>query len=514
MAGLPFFAATPVNSPRVQYNAGSAINQLTSFNNAYNQAQAAFDSGSGFASLTQAEVARWYSAAREGIVNIGGKPVDYEFFYKLFGGKTKEIETEATDLWVEYNGAIDFNIYPQSDASGTGAGGSVTFTLATNCYSPDGTEVNVTVGTRLYNHTDMKTLIVSAVSYVAPFNTSVTAYATDSSYNPQVYAGLALTTVQVQTDHGFTQFENESAPWETPGYLKLVQPWQLSTNWSIPYDLMSPYQQIMRFAVWMDPMTNQEIDTYDLKEMQTKRELFQMAKNTIFWAGQKDTNQANLASASVQTYYNKKYGGFDGFIPSIMYGGGQVRPYNNSIGWSYDTDGTEIILELDALKLANEYLILQGLGFDIAAQKNAQIVWQDTSGSLNMKTFERMGGDSEGIKRLGIQSWTNYGTTFHKKIVGSLSDSRYFGHGYYPYMGIMMPGYGMTDSKGMEVPPVEFFRAKGAPMSGTYREDIVDLRTNSENMKSQFNCGITETVQMNVNGVENMYLLLPQYPTA
>jgi len=133
---------------------------------------------------------------------------------------------------------------------------------------------------------------------------------------------------------------------------------------------------------------------------------------------------------------------------------------------------------------------------------------------LNMKTFERMGGDSEDIKRLGIQSWTNYGTTFHKKIVGSLSDSRYFGHGYYPYMGIMMPGYGMTDSKGMEVPPVEFFRAKGAPMSGTYREDIVDLRTNSENMKSQFNCGITETIQMNVNGVENMYLLLPQYPTA
>ena len=510
---LPFFASTPVHSPRVQFNAGSAINQLENFNSVYNQYQAAVDAGTGLGTVTPDQVARWYSAAREGIVNIGGKPVDYEFFFKLFGGQTKQIDTDATDVWIEYNGSVDFNIYAQSDATGSGPGGYVDFTVAYNAYGADGTSVNISRGARIYNHQDMKTLVVDSVTLIAPYNAVVRAYATDASYTPNVYGGMAMTTIQTETTHGWSEFDNESVEWETPGYLKLIQPWQLRKNYSMPYDLSMPYQQIMRFAIWIDPITGQELDTYDLKETMTQREMFQMAKNSLFWAGQKDTNQANLAASGVQVYYNKKYGGFDGFIPSIMYGGGQVRPYNNSIGWSYDTDGTQIILELDALKLATEYLILQSLGFDIAAQKNAQQVWQDTSGSLNMKTFDRMGGDMETIKRLGIQSWTNYGTTFHKKIVGSFSDSRYFGHGYYPMMGVMLPGYGLTDSKGMEVAPVEFFRAKGAPMSGSYRESLVDGMKTYE-MKTEFRGSITEDIQMSVNAVENMYLLLPQYPTA
>lgn len=510
MASLPFFATTPVNSPRIQTTIGDAITQLQSFNSVYNKYQAAVDSGSGLGGVSPEDVARWYSAAREAVINIGGKPVDYNFFFELFGGQTKE--TDATDLFIEYNGAIDFNIYSQSNSTGSGPGGYVDFTVSSEGYSVDGTTVNVSVGTMIYNHQDMRYLIVDSVTYIAPYNTVVRAYAIDPSYTPSVYAGMAMTINQVKTTSGYSTFEDPNVQWETPGYINKIQPWQLRKSWSTPYDLSMPYQQIMRWAIYFDPITNQEVDAYEVKVAMESRELFQMAKNSLFWAGQKFANVSTLVSAGVITNYTDKYNGFDGFIPSIMYGGGKVRPYDNTVGWDLDTDWTQIVLELDALKLAEEYLLLMGKQFNLGMQRRIQDAFKNTSGSLNMKTFDRMGNSQENIKRLGIQSWEWLGNTLHTKEVGSFSDSRYFGHGYFPSLGIMLPGYGLTDSHGNEVAPVEFWRAKGTTLNGSYRETMRDMM--QINGTTEFQGDITETIQMSVNAVENIFLLLPQYPAA
>lgn len=507
---LPFFYSTPVNAPRTQFTVRTAIEQLQSFNSVYNKVQAALDAGTGLGGLTVADLSRWNAFCRDGIVNIGGKPVDYNFFVELMGGQLKE--AKASDLYVEYNSAIDWNVYAASDVTGSGPGGYVDFTIAPNGYSPDGNSCNLTIGNQIYINQDMRWLTVSNITVIAPFNILVRAYAMDASYTPNVYANMAMTVIRTQQESGYSTINNSNVQWETPGYVTRIQPWDLRVDWETPFDLDEAYQKIMNFAIWVDPITGKAEDIYDFKIAQEKRIEFQMSKNLFFWNGQKDNNQANLNSAGVRTYYTNKYNGFDGLIPSIMYGGGQVRPYDNVVGWDLDTDWTNIILELDATKLSDEYLLMISKPFNMSMQRRVQDAFKNTSGSLMMKTFERMGADSEAIKRLGVQSWNWLGATVHIKELGFLTDSRLVGHGYFPDMGLLMPGYGMADSNGVATPPIEMWKLEGTGMNGSYIETLRDMR--KIDGSTRFTGTIEEKIMMSVNGVENMFLLLPETPSA
>lgn len=119
-----------------------------------------------------------------------------------------------------------------------------------------------------------------------------------------------------------------------------------------------------------------------------------------------------------------------------------------------------------------------------------------------------MGDDRAQIKRLGVNSYMWGTTTIHIKVAGAFSVRRLIGTGYYPNMALILPGDGMTDSNGNRVAPVEYWMPKGRRVSGLWEETWVDGMTQLSQAE-KFVGTIKHDIMMSVNGVENMWAIMP-----
>lgn len=512
----------PVNTPRKIFSVGDAVSQLPNFSEVYRPLQDFIAEG-GLEALgySATDVARWNTNFRQGVINVGGRPSDVNFFLDMFGGTPKQ--TDATDLSIEYNSALDFNIYAENDATGTSGtvtgctfgstvNGSYTgpyaqFTIATSTYANNGTLSNINVGDQIYIYNDSRWVVVMKKDTTTPYAHVITVYPMDPTYTIQIYGKQPMLPNHVQQVSGYS--DGTTSPphseWETPGYIKTIQPFSLRTDWETPYDLLKSYQDILTFPIIFDMVTGAELDSFDVKGAMDGRERLQMAKNMLFWTGETMANTTVTAA-----YYTQKYNGFEGFLTSIFYGGGNVWEFDNTIGFDLDVDYTQIILENDALKKSTEYLLMCSKRFKMTMERRIQNAFKGNSGACTFETFSRNGSMMADIKRYGVDSYNWLGNTLHIKEVSAWSDSRWIGNGYFKNMGIMLPGYGLTDSNGQTVSPVEFWMPKGITQNGMYSEVFRDHMKLSDKA-SKFSGTITEDIMMSVNGVENMYAIMPKY---
>ena len=163
---------TPVYNPRIISQGTNSLSQLSMFTNVYRGLRDFIDNGglntlSGF---SPNDIARWNSEFRPGVIWIGGVPSDINFFEDLWGGgEPKEIG--ASDLYVEYNSAVNHNIFAENSATGTSGtitggcyygsvsngnytGNYAVFSPATSLYTNGGTQCNVNVGDELFIYGD------------------------------------------------------------------------------------------------------------------------------------------------------------------------------------------------------------------------------------------------------------------------------------------------------------------------------------------------------------------------
>lgn len=518
------FNPTPQHPPRQIFEVGDAISQMPAFSNVYHSI---FDfiEGGGLAALGYdgQTIADWRRNIRPGVVWIGGKPSETDFFRMMMGGTPKE--TEGTDLTIQYNGAIDFNVYAANDAAGTTGtvtggcyygnvvnsdytGPYVSFTLATSAYSDNGANIGVAVGHQLLIQNDQKWITIFKIDKTTPYAFVIYAYPMDQNYTAQIYGGWPMLPNRVQMTTGYSdEFTTiNHTEWETPGYLKVIQPFKLRTGWEVLQNLDSGYKDVIQFPIIFDMISGALIDSWDFKAMADGRERMIMAENLLFFTGEALTNTTVMNAA----YSPKQYNGFEGFLTSIFYGGGNIKQFDNAYGFDLDVDYTQIILENDALKQSNEYLLMGGKAFMMSMQRRTQDAFKGNSGSCTFETFERMGEERANIKRYGVDSWHWLGATLHIKEIGAWSDSRWIGNGYYKNMGIMMPGMGLTDSNGQSVNPVEYWKPKGKRESHMWEEYWLDHRT-SKDRAEKYSGDIYDTVMMSVNGVEQMYAIMPTY---
>lgn len=517
------YETTAPNTPRKIFQVDDAIDQLSAFPDVYRGLFEFIENG-GLASLgyNAEDLAMWRRNIRPGVVWVGGRPSETDFFRMMMGGTPKE--TDATDLTIEYNSAIDFNIYAQNDASGTT--GTVTggcyfgnvvngnytgpyaqFNIATSGYADNGTKCNVNVGDQLLIYNDNKWVQVikkdtttpyAHIIYVAPF---------DPNYIIQIYGGYPMIPNHVQMTSGYSDHNTivVHSEWETTGYFKTIQPFSLQRDWETPVDLMKGYRDIIQFPIIFDTITGAEMDSWDFKAMADGRNDMIMAENLLFFTGEILGNTA-LTNAG----YTNKYGGFEGLLTTIFYGGGNIKEFDNSYGFDLDVDYTQIIYQNDALKLSTEYLLMGSKRFTGNMQRRCQDAFKGNSGACTFNTFERGGAEMADIKRLGVNSWMWLGATLHIKEIGAWSDSRWIGNGYFKNMGIMLPGDGLTDSNGQVVNPVEYWLPKGRQESGMWREEWRDHRKLSDKA-ARFSGTIYHDVMMSVNGVENMFAIMPKF---
>lgn len=516
------FNLSPQQSPRQITSVGDAVSQLANFSGMYRQLwDFVEDGGLSQFGINEEDLARWRRNFREGVVNIGGRPSEIDFFRMMMGGTPKE--TDGTDLSIEYNSAIDFNIYAENDATGitgtiTGASynsvvnGSYTgpyavFTIAVDTYADNGTLSNINVGDQIYIYNDSKMVQVIKKDTTVNYAHAITVVPLDSTYTIQIYGKQPMLPNHVQMVSGYSDAITSPphSEWETLGYIKTIQPFSLRTDWETPRDLEKAYKDIMQFPIIFDMVTGAEMESFDFKAMADGRERMIMSENMLFFTGETIAN-AGLTGAA----YTNKYNGFEGLLTTMFYGGGNIQQYDNSYGWDLDVDYMQIVFQNDALKKSTEYLMLGAKRFMWNLQRRSQDMFKNNSGACTFETFQHMGEGLADLKRIGINSYMWGNNTLHLKEVSAWSDSRWVGNAYFSNMAIALPGDGLTDSKGNKVPPVEYYIPKGRRLSGMWTEDWRDHMKLSDKA-DKFSGTITHDVMMAVHGVENMYAIMPKF---
>lgn len=518
---------TPQANPRILSQNTTAVSQLQSFVEVYRGLRDFLDNGGTPPGFDPNDIARWNSEFRAGVVWIGGAPVAINFFEELWGmGTPKEIK--ASDLYIEYNTSIDFNIYAQNAATGTFGtvtnatvgnvvngnytGAYAVFSPATGLYTDGGTQCNINIGDEIYLHNDGRSVKVIRIDTTSNYAWQVYVAPKSGTYTINIPALQAMLPVKVQETTGYFDGSNGGvsfhSEYETPGYVKKIQPINLIGAYEVPKNLGAAWQDLYTFPLIFDKVTGQVMDSWDLKAAQGKRQDMVMGTNLKFFIGEEVTNAGLLA-----TNYTQQYNGFEGYMNELWYGGGKIKLIDPSIGFDLDVDYKAMALENDATKLSSEYLMVCAKAFKWAMESRAQDMFQSNSGAYSFETFKRgmlAESYSTDIIRMGINSLKWGMNSLFIKEEGAFSDSRYLGpnNSVFPNTAIIMPGYGQVDSNGQPVGPVEFYKPVGTTEMAGWNENLVDMQK-AGFLQNKWQGSITNTIMMAVHGIENVWGVFP-----
>jgi hypothetical protein len=412
--------------------------------------------------------ALWRKAVRSGAIHLVGTPMELDFFEKIQGAKT--LKVDGTDVHVKTNGDVDLNIMAQADNQGNAPGGDATFVMHASLYSGNGKYSNVSQGGTVFIYEDEQWCKVHAVDRTVDGAHVVTLRPHSKDYTVRVRAGSKMLFSPVNLVDGVS-CPNPASTWQSPGYIKVYRPFRVRKDYKFPIELERPYRDVLQFPIMWDE-NGKQIDSWEYKEKLEMRKELKWKKNIDFFIGQSIDNPALLAQ-----WHNNKYAGFEGYVPTMRHGGGVIYDYDQPTGFDFDTDFNILMLRQDAFKGTTEFFLWAGFAFRLGMQRRMRDTIKNSSGSATFQAFERTGSfDAAAIKKMGVESYSYAGFTFHVKGLDALSDTRGIGNGMFPHIGMLMPANGIKDSNGNDVPPVEIFVPNGRSETGAYEEHFRDKR--------------------------------------
>lgn len=462
---MPVFESQP-HSGRKLASVAEALDSLNAFNALYAVHQC--DQNSDLCGNAD-DTAMWRKLVYDGVINCGGEPMELDFFEKIFGGKTEVID--AKKLYFRYNADYDMNIYAQENAVAASAGAACTFILHKSLHSGDGAYSYPVEGYSVYIYEDKQWARITAVSKTNAYAHAITVKPYKTAYKINIRKNKKIMVLPVQLVGGLSGPLPHSS-WQTIGYTTHVKPFRVRADHETPIDLMRGYEEVLQWAVMFDE-NGKEVDTWETFNKTSARRDMKWAKNLLFFLGQEIDNPDLLGTGSNKV--TADYSGFDGYIPTMFFGGGQVLDIDPAVGFDFEADFEPVILRNDALKQTNEFIVLHALPFQFALNRNANKKFKE-SGNTTFETFKRMGGNMEDVKKLGVKSYSYENFSLHFKLVSALSDTRGIGNHDFPHMGMFLPGNGLRDSKGREVPAMQFFMPRGIGATGMLEEHDIDER--------------------------------------
>lgn len=405
--------------------------------------------------------AQWRTLVRENVIQNVGRPIEVDFMRNVAGGYTQEID--ATELYIKTNADIDLNIWAETGVTGA-PGAAVTFVMARSLHVK-GKYTNVGLGGQIFIPEDGQFLNVTAVNTATDWAHTVTVKPYKADYAVNIRKGKKMLFNPTRIV-GATSCPEASLQWMSNGYIRKITPLRSRGDYEVKMELDKAYQKVMQFAIIFDKQ-GKRIDSFELKAKIDMRWNMRFKENLDFFVGQKITNTDLLTNV-----VDAKFPGFEGYEPTLKYGGGFMWQYWKHQGFSLQGDLAPIMLRQDARKRSMEYNVLDGFPFRLMMENRASVDFSKYTGSCTFDTFKRMGADEADIKKLGVVSFNYHGCTLHFKGFDALSDQRALGNADYPYKAFMMPTMDLFDDTGRAVPPVEFFKPKGYD----YFETEIDRR--------------------------------------
>lgn len=493
---MSFFAKKPRYTDQKLVTLGDVQDRIAAFNVLFELSP----NGSVNSCTDPNKKAGWRFSVREGVINVHGTPMELDFMEKLAGGKQQY--TAGTDVYIKTNIDQDLNIVAQVDSTGNAPAADTTFVMHRSMYAGGGKFSNVSKGGSVYIYDDRQWCYVFDVDRTVDYAHVVTLRPYSKDYTVNVKGGVKMMFSTVRVVDGNTCALPVNT-WFTNGYINKVQPFRVRDDWKVEAELLKPYQDILQFGIIFDS-EGREVDAWDWQARIKMRENMKWRKNLDFFIGQPIDNPSMIGTA-----VNNKYAGFMGYLPTVEFAGGVVYDYDPTQGYDYDADFAALIARQDAIKQTTEFFAWDGKLFRLAMERRMNDSIKNSSGSCTFQTFDRMGDfQSADIVKMGVKSFSYAGYSVHHKNLAAMSDTRGIGNGDFPYMCMFMPGDGVKDSKGNDVPAIEVYNPGGATESGTYEEYE---RDNRKIDGCEYVSGhATETYMVAINAPEKHILIRPQ----
>lgn len=285
------------NSPRCGTNlmtVGDAFDKLKAFNAVHALKEAADNPtllGDEDSTLN------WRKLIHEGVINCGGDPMELDFFEQMFGGPTKDVD--AKNLHFKYQCDVDMNIFAQDAATGAGPGQPATFQLLKGLHSGSGQYSYPMEGYSLYIYEDAQWVKITGVDKTNAYAHKITVTPYKKNYTVNIRAKKKIMVQSVQLVSGIS-CPKPGSSWTAPGYFKKIKPLRIRKDWELPIELLRGYEDVLQFAILIDPISGKEFDCWEAYEKTNARRDMKWAKNLIFYMGQEIDNPALLGSSNGQ----------------------------------------------------------------------------------------------------------------------------------------------------------------------------------------------------------------------
>ena len=437
-------------------------NQFANYFNLTEQAGATCNDPSQTAECNENFTANWRKAVKHDIINCGGERSMFDFMTSAFPmGDTQPIDTKTK--YFKSQCAMNYNI--QATAAVTGiTGAAVTFQLARKDHSANGTMSPVKALQRLLIKNDNSIVTVTSVNTTTPYAHTVTVtpspdYAISiSANNPMmIIPAPAVDSYSCHTVN--TRLPNQGHIYKMG--MKIIR-----LGWEVPYD-SNLYCDQLQFAKGINPVTGMAIDMWTTAAKEIARQDMLLTKHTDLLLGVKSTDQ---------TLIDNCLEGFNGLIPSIRYGGGNVIPWNPIYGLNPKTDLAVIIAQADQTKSFKEYYCTCGFQYYAEMEDALVRLIGNNPGACTYQTFMRSGAvDKQYVEQYQIKSLSVLGYTFHFFVAGAFTDIRTIGSDKLGNTAIYYPSQRVKDSAGNDVAPIDMYTYATPGFNGTFQDVIRDM---------------------------------------
>lgn len=435
-------------------------NQFANYFNLTQQAGATVTNEDG--SCNEYLTANWRKAVKHDIINCGGERSLFDFMTTAFPmGNTTPIDTKTK--YFKQACAMNYNVQAAIPASGI-TGAPVTFQLARKDHSANGTMSALEVGQRLLLKNDNGVAEVTAINKTTPYAFLVT-ITPSPDYAISISANQPMMIIPAPSVNSYScHTVNTRLP--NQGHIYKMGMKMIRMGWEVPFDADLHCDQL-QFAKGIDPVTGKAIDMWTTAAKEIARQDMLLTKHTDLLLSVKSTNQ---------TLIDNCLEGFNGLIPSIRFGGGNVIPWNPIYGLNPKTDLSIIISQADQTKSFKEYYCTCGFQY-YAEMEDALIrLIGSNPGNQTFQTFARNGAvDKQYIEQYQIKSWSVLGYTFHFFIAGAFTDIRTIGSELMGNTAIYYPSQRVKDSAGNDVPPIDMYTFETPGFSGTFQDTVRNM---------------------------------------
>lgn len=257
-----------------------------------------------------------------------------------------------------------------------------------------------------------------------------------------------------------------------PGKLQRTQMALIRADWCIEKELNMGYDGVLQFALGL--VDGKAIECWDATAAQIKRKAMRMTRDQLLLVGKHITN-TNLTTTV------EGYEAFEGYIPSVLNGGGINLTFNPASGFNMFQGMRQISRFADANRSCREYLWHVSPEF----RRGITDSWNETVlgralGICSYAAFTRvatgeMPGDATATY-LGYDSFKVDDITAHIKVLPYLADNTGYGiQGYsFSNMAMIMPACPIKTVQGKTAPPIEIFYPETECANGGYQETMVD----------------------------------------